>query len=104
MLAAVSLLSGCASMLPGSVSYRIEPAGDQYALACLHSSSGNCHVRIDATDRSTRYATVAAGTTQVLRHAELGASICVSDSAPGGLICKLQNAVLGPAGAVVSHH
>lgn len=102
VLLATALLGGCAT-LPGVVTYQTLPAGggEKYALFCQKSSSGICHVRIEAPNGDASLAAIEAGATQTLEHAELGAKFCVSSIEPGWLMCKMQSMYFGPAGSLV---
>lgn len=104
MLAALALLGGCATVPRATLAYHIEPlAGSgRYELACVQSSSGSCHVRIESAQDGDSYTAIAAGTTQTLEHAAMGASYCVSDTVPGWLMCRVQHMRFGPAGTVVT--
>ena len=103
VFSAGAMLGGCISWIPGSVKYQISQAGsgDAYALVCMESSSGTCHIRIDGPGGKASHAVVPAGSTQKLHDAVSGASFCVSSSTPGELTCKGMRQTFGPGGSVV---
>jgi hypothetical protein len=104
LLAAGPILGGCAIGIPGSVKYQISQSGDgnQYALTCIESSSGNCYIQIDGREGKVSGEAVLVGMTRTLQHAVSGMSFCVSSSNPAGLSCKLNSATFGPVGSVMS--